>query len=216
MFALALLATSAFAQNPPSPQAPRITFSAQSITASGIVPGGRAVFYGVGIAAQGYDLKIMRFQRIVSDASRSGVVMFDLGQAVPVNVIWAIVDLTDGKYAVSRLGGPVAETKLPPNAFRRAGAQIDTFAFDHPVLDLLYVHPGQGAWTWSTAEGAIADRDKTGARTSINLADGHSLDDNPNLKPIAFVPGGVVVAIDWYKMQVVSVRLDANALGGGQ
>ena len=38
-------------------------------------------------------------------------------------------------------------------ALRVAASVADLFAFDHPALELLYVKPGEGAWTWSSMDG---------------------------------------------------------------
>jgi len=92
---------------------------------------------------------------------------------------------------------------------------VELFAFDHPVLDLLYVEPGGGAWVGSTADGAKTDRDGPNGVSAISVDDFHPLGSTLGA-PREFKPGGHSVAIDYIRMQAFSLRLDAAMIGAAR
>jgi hypothetical protein len=195
-----------------------LTFSANAVTAAGITPGKSAVFFASGLMPDGAQQGVVRWSQIVSDDDRDGRVTLTMTNRIPSVTIWAVVDLTNGQFGVGSPGGFAPRvTRLVPGAFRRSGgsAAVDLFGFDHPVLDLLYVFPGKGAWTWNAVDGrAPFDRDGANGVTLVSVADAKPLGD-ANGKPSEFAAGGVLIAIDWYHMEVVTVRVDAAVLGGG-
>ena len=183
-----------------------VTFGANTVTASGITPGASALFFASGRQKNGYDQTLVRYAQTVTDDDHDGSVTFDLGRAVPAMTVWVVVDMTNGHYTLATPKTAVAAEVPPPDApLRRkigAVAVVDGFSFDHPTLELLYINPGLGAWTWSAADG----------RTLINVADGKKVG-GTTAAPTAFVAGGTLVAIDWYKMQYSVVKLDGPTLG---
>jgi len=194
-----------------------LTFGTNAVTADGITPGQAAVFFASGLAPDGAQQRIVRWKDVVSDDDRDGRVTLTLNDPVPLVTVWAVVDLTDGRYAVGSPEGFHAHlARLPAGAFRHGSGSsvVDLFGFDHPVLDLLYVHPGRGAWTWIAVDGRLLDRDAGNGITLIAAGDGTPLGDVHGKPPSEFTPGGVLVAIDWYHMDVLATRLDAAVLGG--
>jgi len=194
------------------PLQPSVSFGATSISASGITPGAQAVFFGAGREPHGYSSGILRISAVVRDTDGDGNVTLDIGRAVPVPTVWAVVDLTDGRYAVSAPPGSAVQTAtLPPHLLGSSGLGADRLSLDHPFLELLYVQPGLGAWTWSARDGGSNDRDDVGGVTTVDLTDGQNLAGSSEL-PAHFSTGGVLVAIDWFKLQILAVRLDAALL----
>lgn len=196
---------------------PTLTFGAGSVTAVGITPGKSAVFFASGLMADGAQQRIVRWAQIVSDDDRDGRVTLTLPGKVPNVTAWVVVDLTNGQFVAGSPGGfSPRVTQLPSGAFRRSNGSsaVDLFGFDHPVLDLLYVHPGLGAWTWNAVDGRALDHDKANGVTLVSVADAKPLGDTRG-KPTEFALGGVLIAVDWYHMEVVTVRLDAAVLKGG-
>jgi hypothetical protein len=59
----------------------------------------------------------------------------------------------------------------------------------------------------------VFDHDGPNGKTSINIADAHPLG-NAGPEINGTVPGGTLIAIDWRKMQVASIRLTAPPRGG--
>jgi hypothetical protein len=193
-----------------------LSFGTNSVTAAGITPGKSAVLFASGLAADDAQQRVVRWVRILSDDDRDGRVTLTLAERVPAATIWAAVDLANGQYAVASPNGSMPRvTKLPPGAFRRSNGSsaVDQFGFDHPVLELLYVHPGLGAWTWTALDGRMLDRDGPNGVTLISVADAKPVGDTAG-KPAGFAPGGVLVAVDWYDMEALILRLDGGLLGG--
>jgi len=192
--------------------APRVTFAETAISATGLTPNRRVVVFGAAREALGHSYRMARWSSVtVADAT--GQVTYDLGRRVSANSIWCIADLTSGEYTVaSPRTYDLRITSFPPNAFRK-GAGADEFSFRHPFLDMLYVHPGQGAWTAEVAEGSALDRDGPNGTIVLSLADMTPLDGAPKLH--TFVPGGVLVAIDLFRAEVAVIRLDTPTLSAG-
>jgi hypothetical protein len=99
--------------------------------------------------------------------------------------------------------------------FRRTGASVDTFGLVGSSLYLLYVHPGHGIWTWQERDGARKEVDGMNGITTVNLSSAVPLDSSYE-KPKEFVPGGILVAVDWTHMRLLALRLDGATLGGAQ
>ena len=195
-----------------------ITFTKQTITASGLSPGSTAVFFGVAKVPipHAYMSHIQRWAVTVDDAGHTGTVTLDLQQDVPPTSVWAVVDLRNAHYGV--INGPgmgLREISLD-NPLRKGPSQTaDHFSFTHGYLDLLYVHPGTGAWTWSAVGGSTADNRGPNGSTVVSLADGKPVGQAAQ-KPPSFLPGGILVAVDFIRIEIAVVRLDQQLIGGAQ
>jgi hypothetical protein len=193
-----------------------VSFGASTVTASGITPGKSALFFASGIRKNGYDQSRVRVVRMVTDDDRDGIVTFDLGTSVPATTVWVVVDLNNGHFTLATPVEAVAdEVALPRNAFHKAGNAVVQFGFDHPTLDLLYIHPGRGVWTWSALDGRLLDRDGPNGVTLIDVHDGKRADGGAGAAS-DFAAGGHLLAVDWYKMQYAVVHLDGSTLAGAQ
>lgn len=194
-----------------------ITFGPASVTAAGITPGKSAVFFASGLIADGPHQQIVRWKQIVSDDDHDGSVTLPVEGGAPKFTIWAVVDLANGRYVVASPPEFLAHIiEVSHGGFpRSAGSSVvDRFALDHPVLDVLYVHPGRGAWTWNAMDGGRLDRDGANGVTLIAVDDGRPLGDTQG-KASELTAGGVLIAIDWYHLEVLAVQLDGAMLRGG-
>lgn len=194
--------------------APSIRFSARGATISA-TPHGNVAVFGVGVTPRGFYPVTFKWSGVV-DCDANGQATIDFGFDVPQSTIWAVVDGKNGQDALVTPGGvPVPEARIRPDALHRRGARVSEFAFDHPVLDLLYVEPAGGAWTGATADGGKNDRDGPNGVTVISVDDLHSLPGTTGL-PSEFKAGGRLIAIDFVRMQAVSLRLDAAMIGAAR
>ena len=90
----------------------------------------------------------------------------------------------------------------------------DQFSFDRSFLDLLYVHPGEGAWVWHAVDGAQGDEDGPNGVTTIDISKGaHLLGAAP---PKVFSPGGTLVAVDFEDLAVLTTDVQALLPGSCQ
>jgi hypothetical protein len=125
--------------------------------------------------------RVSRLAKVIVDDDRDGVVTLDLERPIPATSIWVVVEQRSGRYGIT--AGPWldrAMVPIPLNALRKGGAGvIDRIAFDHAALDLLYVHLGQGAWTWSAMDGdAAEDADGANGTTVVSLSKAHQVNGN--------------------------------------
>jgi len=188
-----------------------LSFGANTATLTGLTPNARALFFIIGFEQRSAYRVFIR-KAVVVDAV-NGSAVFNYGKAVPLQTIWAAVDLQDGRYVIAAPAGfTPGTTTLPSAAFQRLSA--GEFAFDHPMLEMLYVHPGHGAWTWSAMDGRLLDLDGPNGMTRVALDAGTPVDGTGHVS--SFVPGGSLIAVDPYKMQVVATRLTGAMVGGGQ
>jgi hypothetical protein len=194
-----------------------ITLGAHTVTASGLSRGSSAVFFAVlhEPIPGAYMNRVSRLARVIEDDDRDGVVILDLGRAIPAISVWAVVEPQNGHYGITT-GGRFALTTvpIPPDALRRgAGGVIDRIAFDHASLDLLYVHPGKGAWTWSAMDGDPAtDAAGQGGITAVSLSNARPVGGGvQGITDLAL--GGTLVAIDPDRMEIAIAHIDGKLIG---
>ncbi len=197
-----------------------VTLGAHTVTASGLSPGGSAVFFAVlrEPIRGAYMDRVSRLARVLVDDDRDGVVTLDLGRPIPAISLWAVVEPQNGRYGITTGGRFVVTTmSIAPDALRKgAGGVIDRIAFDHASIDLLYVHPGKGAWTWSAMDGDPAtDADIQNGITAVSLSKARPV--GGGAQGIADLTlGGTLVAIDPDRMEIATVLIDGKLIGAAR
>jgi hypothetical protein len=156
--------------------------------------------------------RVSRLARVIVDDDRDGVVTLDLGRPIPAISTWAVVEPQNGRFGIAT-GGRFALTmvSIPPDALRNgAGGVIDRIAFDHASLDLLYVHPGKGVWTWSAMDGDPAtDADGQYGVTAVSLSKARPVGGGAQgITDLAL--GGTLVAIDPDRLEIAIAHIDGN------
>jgi hypothetical protein len=193
-----------------------VTLGPHTITASGLAPGSTAVFFGIAQVPipHAYMTSVQRWAVTVDDTGRNGSVTLDLRQDVPRASVWAVVDLRNGHYKIfSGPGVGLRETSLANPLRRNASQVVDRFAFDHRFLDLLYVHPGLGAWTWSAVGGTSTSEAGPNGSTVVSLSAAKPLVPGAQAPP-SFLAGGILVAIDFTRLEIAVVQPDEKMIGG--
>jgi hypothetical protein len=197
-----------------------ITLGAHTVSASGLSRGSSAVFFAVlhEPIPGAYMNRISRLARVIVDDDKDGVATLDLGRPIPATSVWAVVEPQNGHYGITtgrRLD--IAMLSIPPDTLRKgAGGVIDRIAFGHASLDLLYVHPGQGAWTWSATDGDPAtDADGHNGITVVSLNKAQPVGGGAQgITDLAL--GGTLVAIDPDRMEIGAVHIDGKLIGGAR
>jgi len=197
-----------------------ITLGAHTVSASGLSHGSSAVFFAVlhEPIPGAYMDRISRLAKVLVDDDRDGVVTFDLGRPIPATSVWAVVEPQNGRYGMAagrRLD--VKIVSIPSDALRKgAGGVIDRIAFGHPSLYLLYVHPGEGAWTWTATDGdPVTDADGHNGITVVSLNKAQPVGGGlPGITDLAL--GGTLVAIDPDRMEIGTVHIDGKLIGGAR
>jgi hypothetical protein len=198
--------------------APVITFGATTVQVSGVTPGGTVVIYGVTFGRRDFTNGLNRVQAALTDDSHKGVVTYDLKDPIPPLGVWVAVDATNGQFAVAAPErNPLPVARALPQPFRKNGAGlVDTFSHGYFSLEMLYIHPGGGVWVAHAVDGSRADRDARPGVTGVSLGDAVSLMPQGGTKPEAFAPGGVLIAFDMTRFEVLTVRITGADLGGAQ
>lgn len=192
---------------------PSVAFDGKLVKASNVTPGAQVVFFAVGLVPMGWESMIVRWSQAVTDEDHDGSVTFDAGREIPCRSIWVAADATNGHYTVTAPPNcHLRRAALDPKSFRKNDkGDLELFLHARPYLDLLYIHPGKGVWAISAADSFPSDADgESNGVTAIALSKAKALAGNGTAKD--FVPGGVLVAIDLYTMDVVAERLDAKTL----
>jgi hypothetical protein len=208
------VSASAFAAEGSAPS-PAIKFSGSRIQVTGVTPGGTVLIYGTAMLYENYGEVLHRYRQVVVDDAREGAVSWDIGRGIPPRGVWIAIDTSNGEIAVGAPGQAVAAARPQAQSLRaRSGTITDTFSFTYPFADVIYVHPGHGAWSFHGIDGAPFDRDPRAGVTAVGLEDAISLLPNGEAKPAEFAAGGTLVAIDLSNFHVFAMRIGAADLGG--
>jgi hypothetical protein len=155
------LARPAWAQAGPS--GPTLSVTDQSVVAAGMTPGGAVVWLGMARRVAEYEATFVRRQGTMQ-ADAKGQVTLPLTEAVPLQSIWAVIDLQSGGYATASPAGfaPLA-IELGPGAFEVRGAGLaDRLVDVADYAEVLVVRPGKGAWGKAVGRGGADDEGNPG------------------------------------------------------
>lgn len=182
-----------------------MAFSGRSITIDGITPGGDAVLFAV----------VHELQRssppapirtdhavLLHDTSRSGQVVFERSQPVPLVGVWVGVDVTTGHWVVS--GSPGFQPQLvPPDEFvkRDNAGQLRKLSAQISEIYAIVIRPGTGGWHIYAAKTSSAD--ESGRDEHVLRIDVHAMSPFADAqgKLNALLPGDVVAFIEPQSLQ---------------
>jgi len=196
--------------------APAIAFDGRNVKASNITPGGQVVYFAAASVPQGWKSTIYRWSQVVTDDDRDGAVTLDIGRDVPFKSIWVVADLTNGHFTVAAPEDmPLRQVPFDKKSLRKnAKGDLELFLLSTPSLEFLYIHPGRGAWTGHVRDSSPSDADGTiDGIAGFALSTARPL--SGDAAPKEFAPGGILVAIDLYRLNVVAERLTGDMLNAG-
>jgi len=211
-FALAFLPFVAAAQQHEQPQ---VTIEANRVTASHFHPGARVVLYAVSLVSDGYSSGSRAFNALLTDDDHDGAITYSSAKPVALRSIWVAVDLDTGEYAVGTPSGYGTTQPGRHAAFRKSnGGTVDVVAAPSLLAYVLYVRPGQGAWTTMAIDGGVGDFDQASdGIASLSLGRFKSVD-GTSPAPASLLPGGALFIIDEAHMTTEAVTLTADMLNG--
>jgi len=128
-----------------------------------MTPGGAVVWLGMARRVAEYDATFVR-RHGTMQADAKGQAQLPLTEAVPLQSIWAAIDLQTGAYATASPAGfaPLA-IQLGPGAFEVRGAGLaDRLADVADYAEVLLVRPGKGAWGKAVGRGGADDEGNPG------------------------------------------------------
>jgi len=200
------------------PSEPAVVVEPSRITVSGVTPGGEVLFVGAGLEPRKYYAIPHRWSKVLADTGAKGTVSYELESPVTWNALWIVTDLTTGRYIVASTPGfPVERSHLASRHFvRDTHGDVNRFAYERRVADVLYIVAGGGAWGLLAQDGDSSDGDGKG--------DGTTTIDLPRLRPAGadkpipsvFAPGATLLVIDPSRLDLLELKVDASAIAGAK
>jgi hypothetical protein len=190
---------------------PVLSFTEDSVVASGLTAGGDVVFFGVAREPRELIGRIVDRETVLHDDDGDGVVSWALEVAVPVRSMWAAVDLASGQWGLGTPGEyPLRLLDTETSETKESDGQLNRILVRRDFVELLLVRPGVGAWMAQLFDGDELDRD--GAATVSVLAapaDLQPVASSPKA-PEVFQPGDVVVVMDPDAMALSATRVEGS------
>lgn len=188
-----------------------VTFSGQIVHIAGITPNGSvAIMAAMRELYRTTVIKMTNTEKILTDTAGTGAVDFDLGRAIPLRSIWAVVDMTSGQATLaSPAGFPLRAFSLPATLARNGRSNDDDqIVGNRLLLDILFVRPGKngGAWFQRTSDGGETDEDaKNDGQTLCSLSGFIAVDRRNDPPPRRLQRDDVLVFIDPMEMMAAKV-----------
>lgn len=190
--------------------APTIAVNKKGLVAQGITSGGRAIWWSVAHERPDSFVTIVHRLEEQIDTDLDGSVSFPLEGGLPDTSVWVVVDVATGSYAT--FAPPdfgVTETPLPPESAQAGGAgrgSADAFLeAAHPMIEVLLVRAGQGAWELRVGDGGDTDQDG-GIEGEISFAiDGMAPVGTSPLAPAHYADGDLLLSLDIDHLELSSL-----------
>jgi hypothetical protein len=184
-----------------------VTFGEQSITFSGVTPGGKLAVFGVARellnTSPAIPAIVVRAE-ILADADRDGVVRFDLPIRVPRLGMWAATDLENGAHMAFPTPGYSPRLITVGSELLRNdnGGQLRKLEWPFSEIDVVVMRPREGAWRFyaSKASGADENRDNGNRLLRVDLRSMTAIGQSPE-GPHNFRNGDIVAIFDRSEMQ---------------
>jgi hypothetical protein len=196
----------------PDAAAPVVTFEGQTVAVANVTRGAEVVYFAAASVPHGWYSSTLRWAQTVTDEDRDGAVTLDIGRAVPRRSIWVVVDSTNGHFTVAAPDDePLRRNPLDKKSLRKNAKGETMLSLSTPFVDFLYIHPGKGVWTMKARDSHTTDADEQidGVASAV-LANFRPLSGDAAPKDLS--PGGILVAIDLYRLTVAAERLDGQML----
>ena len=209
---LFLLIFLAFASRPAAADL-ELAFDDSSLFIKGMTPGGDLALLSVAREPREWVMSVVMREDLLSDDDSDGAVRYEIEKEVPVQSIWAVVDVATGEVAAGSPDGFVPETlELPPGRLLLGpGNASSRLASGHGRIHALWVRPGEGAWTITAGDGGPMDADgKSDHQVLVALDQSLGLA-TEEAAPVGVFPRDVLIVIDPDDMSL-GVRLP---VGGG-
>jgi hypothetical protein len=206
---LLCLAAGAPAQPPATPPPLAIALEADKITATGVTPGGKVIWFSVWREFPESSLRVTRVDDVSADDDRDGTVALELDRPSPYQSVWVAVDLSSGALAIEAPPGyPLQTRTFRPGAIRRGGGgEGDFLEEEKRYLQLLLVRPGVGAWSGTVGDGGTTDLDGEGDGRLVYALDLlEPLAESAVLQPAVLKPSDIFVSIDIDSLETTLVR----------
>lgn len=198
---------------------PAVTFSGNTLQASGVTAGGTVVFYGVARTQINYYTAIVRFQTALTDDDNDGSVTYDIGQPIPLTSVWVVVDVSSGRYAVT---GPATaifpEVDVQSGSYQRNAVTglVDRFSSAYRSVEMVYILPGSGVWALHAMAGGVLDHGSGSASTTVSITDAAPLAPQNTDQLTQFSGAGTLITFDDSRFDVAITQTTDQVLAGAR
>ena len=184
----------------------QVEFGPQSLTFTGITPGGTVIVFGV--AREPLNTRpitpavVVRAETLI-DLDRDGIVRLDLAVAVPRQGMWAAVDLASGAHAAFPTPGyEPRRIDVDQELLRHDNAgQLKKLEWPFGEIDILVARPGEGAWRFYASKASELDENRGGnSAIRVDLRTMTVIGNSPE-GPGKFRKGDIVAIFDRGEMQ---------------
>lgn len=192
----------------PAWAAPTIAPVPKGLSAQGITPGGRAIWWSVAHERPDSFVTIVHRLEEQVDTDLDGIVHFGFEGELPEASVWVVVDVVTGTYgtfAPADFG--VAETPLPPESVVQTEGRGVSDSFREvarPMLDVLLVRAGQGAWNLRVGDEGDADQGGIEGEISFPIDGMTSVGISP-AAPAGYATGDLLLSIDIDQLELSSL-----------
>lgn len=182
---------------------PKVDFGREGVTVRDLKPGTKVAWMAMVREPQGYHVRV-RVLRGYGPATPNSTFSMAFDKADSTRGLWLIADVDAGTGV--RASSPVTATSNRPIAVRAANG-ASRVEIDSAAVEVLYVRPGRGAWTYTVADGGGRDADALPNGTIVmRLESLKPMKGNPHA-PTAIEAGDLMLIIDPRFMRTAAVEV---------
>ncbi|MGN6184317.1 MAG: hypothetical protein ACTHQM_11755 [Thermoanaerobaculia bacterium] len=188
----------------------QIELAPARVSMTGVTPGGKVIVFAVTLQSERGMQTLRRFEQVMVDDDRNGIVVLDPNGGVPLRSIWTAVDLASGAKAIRVPAGfDLNDRQIDAREFRKDPAGVlDAFFQEALSLDFLLVRPGAGAWQLRAREGGSRDGDRArDGKLSVVFEDAQPMDTDFGKAPKHLKAGDVLIAIDPGRLELMTATI---------
>lgn len=182
---------------------PTLEFGSKGVTVGGVKPGTKVAWMALISKRVGYhtEQEIVRGIDVVTPAGRLFV---ERANADASHSLWTMADVEAG---IASNGTPAGYryTAIPVPIAAASGAA--TFTVRAPAVEVMYVRPRRGVWSFRANDGSAVDGDgEPDGTVTVPLASMLRYKGNPQ-PPTTIEPGDVILVIDVRQIRVGRVEV---------
>lgn len=211
-----VLASLPFGHSLPAQAAPRISFEAGAVVASGVTPGGGVAWLTASRGLRGWVPWLRWDGRLATDDDGDGAVRFEVEGEVPPMSVWMTVDLAGGEVAVASPEGwqpPALALGAQPLGVGASG-KLDRVVQPSGEMLIFVVRPGEapGVWEVRAVDGGAADEAAAPGALEVSLAALRPLGASPPA-PEELLDGDVVLLVHPRSLATAFLVVEPAVLG---
>lgn len=186
----------------------RISFESTAIVVEGVTPRARVVLFGVERTAGVYSASTLQVS-VTIESDQGGTARHELQRSISPRSIYVAVDSVRGDFVAASPDGTAPKVRPAQDIGMRGkeGLEFSAFETESHWIEAICVRPGHGAWQLSLMDDSASDESPVRGKVQLGAARMKALGD-ADASPGRFRPHDVLIAIDPYKLTVVSTTVN--------